>query len=220
MSHGNIGVYEIYDKINGKRYIGSSVNINGRWREHKKGLRDNKHQNKHLQKSYNKHGGDNLVFKILEITGADFTSLDAKEQYFIDTCIREHGRESVYNIQDTVAARHPVSEETRRKISEASKGNQYMLGKHHSDETKKKISEARTGKYLSDETREKIRQANTGKNNPMLGKHMSEEHKEKLRQVNVGNQYRLGKKTSEETKMKLSEAMKNRWKRLRKEGII
>jgi hypothetical protein len=33
------------------------------------------------------------------------------------------------------------SEETKRKISEAHKGNTYMLGKTHSEETKRKMSE-------------------------------------------------------------------------------
>lgn len=38
------------------------------------------------------------------------------------------------------------SEETKRKLSEAQKGNKNMLGKHLSEETKRKISEAKKGK--------------------------------------------------------------------------
>lgn len=38
---------------------------------------------------------------------------------------------------------HPLSEETKRKIAEKSKGNTRRLGKAHSDETKQKIREAR-----------------------------------------------------------------------------
>ena len=39
------------------------------------------------------------------------------------------------------------SEEAKRKVSEANKGNDYWLGKHHSEESKRKISEARKGKH-------------------------------------------------------------------------
>ena len=44
--------------------------------------------------------------------------------------------------------------------------NHPMYGKHHTEETKKKISEAKKGKTLSEETRRKIGEANKGKNNP------------------------------------------------------
>ena len=54
------------------------------------------------------------------------------------------------------------SEETRRKISEASKGNTYMLGKTLSEETKRKMSETRKGKIPSKETRRKLSEARKG----------------------------------------------------------
>ena len=45
------------------------------------------------------------------------------------------------------------SEETRRKMSEAKKGNvPWNKGKHHSEETKRKLSEANKGKHNSPET--------------------------------------------------------------------
>ena len=46
-----------------------------------------------------------------------------------------------------------LSEETRRKMSEARKG------KHLSEETRRKLSEVRKGKHLSEETRRKISEA-------------------------------------------------------------
>ena len=51
-----------------------------------------------------------------------------------------------------------LSEETRKKLSEANKG------KHHSEETRQKLSEAQKGKNLSEETKKKISEANKGKN--------------------------------------------------------
>ena len=72
-----------------------------------------------------------------------------------------------------------LSEETRRKMSEANKGeNNPFYGKHHSDEARRKISEANKGekspfygKHHSDEARRKISEA---------AKNMSEEHRRKL----------------------------------------
>ena len=67
-----------------------------------------------------------------------------------------------------------ISEETRRKLSEAHKGkhlsketrnkmSEANKGKHHSDDTRIKISEANKGKHHSNETRNKISEANKGK---------------------------------------------------------
>lgn len=57
-------------------------------------------------------------------------------------------------------------------------------------------------KDISDETRKKMSDAKKGKNNPHYGKHLSEEHKKKIGEGNKG------KKLSEEHKKKLSEASK------------
>jgi hypothetical protein len=84
------------------------------------------------------------------------------------------------------------TEETKRKISEAQKGEKgywyrrKMTEEHkkklsekgkkrkHTDEEKKKISKAHKGKKISKETREKLRQIN-------LGKHHTEESKLKMK---------------------------------------
>ena len=73
------------------------------------------------------------------------------------------------------------SEETRKKMSEANKSkNNPMYGKTHSEETRKKMSEAKKGKTLSEKTRKKISEANKGENNPMYGKTHSEEARKKM----------------------------------------
>jgi hypothetical protein len=72
---------------------------------------------------------------------------------------------------------HPMwgkthSAESKKKMSEAQKGNTYALGHTHSEETRKKISEGKIGKrgYLhSEETRKKMSKAKSGKNNPNYG---------------------------------------------------
>lgn len=56
-----------------------------------------------------------------------------------------------------------MSEETRKRLSEKSKGeNNPMYGRNHSEETRKKWSELRKGKRCGDK-------------NPMYGKHLNEE---------------------------------------------
>ena len=62
-----------------------------------------------------------------------------------------------------------VSDETRRRMSEARKGkyvgeNSPVYGKRYSEETKKKMSEAHKGKKMSEETRKKMSAAKKGKN--------------------------------------------------------
>ena len=48
-----IGIYKII--INNKVYIGSSFNIQRRLIQHKSNLKNNKHDNQHLQNAYNKY---------------------------------------------------------------------------------------------------------------------------------------------------------------------
>ena len=62
----NSGIYIIKNTINGKFYIGSAVNIKTRWSQHRHQLKHNKHGNRYLQRSWNKHGTENFVFEVLE----------------------------------------------------------------------------------------------------------------------------------------------------------
>ena len=62
------------------------------------------------------------------------------------------------------------SEESRKKLSQKKKGeNNPMFGKHHSAETRKKMSEANKGKHISEETCKKMSEAHKGKMNPTFG---------------------------------------------------
>ncbi len=66
-----------------------------------------------------------------------------------------------------------ISEEHKRKISEAMKGNTYSKGKKRSDETKRKMTESKRGKKCgphSEERKRKIAEAMKG-NRSNKGKH-------------------------------------------------
>ena len=109
-------IYKIENLLNGKCYVGSTINKRKRWSDHKKGLRNNKHHNAHLQNSWNKYGQDNFKFKIIEkVDNVD--NLLKREQHWIDT-LQVANRKKGYNICPTA-------------------GN--SLGKKHSEETKKKL---------------------------------------------------------------------------------
>ena len=60
------GIYEIYSIKTGKRYIGSSKDIDKRWESHLRGLYNGNHHNYYLQQDYHRYGEDNLVFSVLE----------------------------------------------------------------------------------------------------------------------------------------------------------
>lgn len=57
-----LGIYQILNIKNNKRYIGNSINISKRFEEHKKLLNNNSHYNKHLQSAWNIDGEDSFVF--------------------------------------------------------------------------------------------------------------------------------------------------------------
>lgn len=57
------------------------------------------------------------------------------------------------------------SEETRKKISEAHKGNKYNLGKKHTEETKKKIGENTKKQWENEKFRQLVSEVNIGNKN-------------------------------------------------------
>lgn len=91
----SIGIYSIYNIVNKKTYIGSSINIEKRWIFHKKDLFQNKHHNYKIQDDFNRYGIKKFSFQILEIVENKKKLLET-EQLYIDIFSKK--RENLYNI--------------------------------------------------------------------------------------------------------------------------
>lgn len=111
------------------------------------------------------------------------------------------------------------STETKNKIREKRKLQIRRKRWHHSEKTKKKISEGNKGKIVSTETREKISNKNKGRikselelqklSNSLKGKKFTEEHRNNLSKSLIEHESRkgdknpmYGKKQTEESKEK------------------
>lgn len=173
------GIYYIKNMINNKMYIGQSVDIIKRCNSHKYKLRNNKHENTHLQSSFNKYGEANFKFGIIKCSKQKY--LDRFEKLYIKKYNTDNPKKG-YNIELGGTNNHRIpwnkgktgiySQETKRKMSEAHKGKKHsketkkkmsearkgdkshFYGKHHTQATKNKISESKKGTTLSEETKQ------------------------------------------------------------------
>lgn len=183
----NSGIYKIENLVNGKVYIGSAVNLERRWWEHKTRLEAKTHPNKKLTNAWHKHGSDKFEFKV--IIYCEPKDLIMYEQRCID------GFKAVgegYNLCPTAGSALGIkrSEETKKRMSESQKGKpksaeaatnsaKARLGSKrgaHSEQSKKKIGDALRGRTLgpqSEETKRKRSEA-------LKGRPRSEETKRKI----------------------------------------
>lgn len=105
------GIYQIKNLLNGKIYIGSSINCSSRYRKHFNDLLKNKHVNKILQNSWNKHKPFNFEFSIIEEI-SDKDKLINREQYYIDVLKPNY---NICKIAGNTLGRK-ISNETKNKI--------------------------------------------------------------------------------------------------------
>lgn len=170
-------IYLTTNLINGKKYIG----------------RDSKNDPKYfgsghaLLRAMKKYGKHNFKKEIIEEC-ASFDELERREEYWLNY-YDAGGSEEFYNMHNhssggalgmniTQETRKKLrdlnlgkklSEETKRKMSESTKGKKnHFFGKTHSEESRKKIKEARRNQviHISDETKRKIRDSQKGKPKP------------------------------------------------------
>jgi group I intron endonuclease len=213
-------VYKLTNKINGKSYIGQSLNLAKR-------LRDHKYNAKHLYPSNAKQpivlairefGFENFEVEVL------FTSEDFKDKTELKKALYE---KEIFFIEkyDTVNNGYNVTKggagmrgykQSAENIERVRKMN---LGKKHSEEFRKRAGIRAKAYWSNPKNRERLSKRMAGENNPMYGvrligalnhnygKPMSEDTKRKLSDAKRG---RKMPPPSEETRRKLSEAHKGK----------
>jgi group I intron endonuclease len=133
------GIYRITNTINNKHYVGSSKNIEQRFSAHRSKLSKGIHPNCHLQSAWKKYGEE--AFEFVVVLECPEEQLLENEDRFISSmsaCDRSVG----YNIRPS-ASRTVISEETKKKLSEAASQH---TGWSHTEATKAKMSNNNTTK--------------------------------------------------------------------------
>lgn len=168
------GIYRITNPTNGKIYIGSSYDIENRWRKHVEKLNKGNHPNIHLQRSWNKRTTD-FVFEKLELCIIE--DLLSREQYYIDNLKPQ------YNIELNAGSSLGVKrrQETIDKIRVAT------TGRKQSQETiDKRVIKLKGKRNLTPLQRESYAKDKRGKNNPIF-KHGWTKQVQAMKLANIGS---------------------------------
>ena len=167
---------------NGKVYIGITCNKpENRWGNGGK----NYAVNQLFTRAIAKYGWDNIRHEVL-YTGLTVDEANATEIKIIAE-YNSNNRHFGYNLTAGGGGMwgFRLSEETKKKLSDINKG------KHHTEESRRKMSESRKGekaywygKKMSDEMRRKLSETkkgiNSGANNHWYGKKMPDEARQKM----------------------------------------
>jgi group I intron endonuclease len=160
-------IYLRTNKINGKKYVGQATDLKARQRRWK--CLKSPYAGIYLNNARAKYGIDAFDFEILKECKDE--ELNQWEMYYIKELNTK--APNGYNLTDggeTIIG-YTHTEETKKKMSEANKGKEpWCKGKHHSEETRIKLSESKKGEK-----------------NHFYGKHLSEEHRKKLSEALKGS---------------------------------
>jgi group I intron endonuclease len=143
------GVYKLTNEMTGKFYIGSSIDIDRRFLDHKRDLNNKTHVNIILQRSWNKHG--EKAFSIIILEECSPEKCFEREQYYLDTL--QPYKSVGYNIGKRAGGgdnftHHPNKEEMREKNRLMSLGeNNPMFGQNHTEEAIRKLKNKAKGRF-------------------------------------------------------------------------
>lgn len=216
--------YTIYlrtNLVNGKQYVGQTCDF--KRREYNWYNTNWSYAGKLINNARKKYGVDSFKTSILDVVKTQDES-NEMETYYIK--LFNTKTPNGYNLTDggEGSTGYNISDETRKRISEATKGeNNPFYGKHHTEETIEKLK----NRVITDETRKKISEAAKGRPSAFKGKHHTEETKKRLSEIKKGRHFSIatefisdrvkgeknpmfGKHHSEETKKKISESRKGK----------
>lgn len=161
----NSGVYGIVNKVNGKIYVGSSIDLKKREYDHFKDFSKGKAVNPHLKYAVLKHGIENFEFTVLEYC----ENLLEREQYYWevhkDNCYNCYKPNLDPKELSRILSGRSFDEEHLSNMSKATKkwlnekGHPFK-GSKHSETTKKKMTKSAlqrgrtSGKWTSIEAKE------------------------------------------------------------------
>ena len=211
------GVYIIRCTVNGRVYVGSSIDMKRREWQHRRDLALGKHLSHHLQRAWNKYGTDAFEWSVLEnveingLTTEEARSLLlGREQHHIEAFdSARRGFKTLPKAGSPLGVK--ASPETRAKISAALRGKPkspearakcgaFWRGKKQSPEHRAKNATGNRGRKRSAETRAEIGAAHQGqKRGPM-----SEEWKSKIGAASRGHT------VSDESRAKNAAALRGR----------
>jgi group I intron endonuclease len=135
------GIYAFLNLETGMFYIGSTIDFYKRYHSHKSLLNNGKHDNSYFQRAWTKYGQINFIFVILEYV-EDISKLEKVEQKWLDNT-QCYDRNIGYNV---------------RCIANSS------LGILHTQETKDKISKAKTGFKHNEKSRANMTKNSANRN--------------------------------------------------------
>lgn len=115
-----VGIYRITNTVNGKCYVGQSINIEKRLRQHKSMLFSGTHYNAHLQSAVSRYGIDK--FEFIPIEECLESELNSKERHWIAKCNSlNEGYNKTSGGENEDGWRH--SESTKEKIAKKLSGD-------------------------------------------------------------------------------------------------
>lgn len=130
---------------NNKKYVGQSIDIKCRLRKHFVKLRNGQHENRHLQRSFNKYGEENFKSYILEECSQE--KLNDREKFWIKK-INSYGDGFNLTIGGDGINGWKADEEFKKHMSEIVSGKKNPnYGHKWTDEMKHNLSKQRKGKY-------------------------------------------------------------------------
>lgn len=199
------GVYLITNKINDHKYVGGSVDIHERFRQHKN-YTDVEYSA--IDKSIKKYGADNFTYQIITELPPDWNIIGEHEKYWINFYNTFEDKQH-YNLTKGGGGitGFKQSFETRKNQSERMKGkNNPFYNKTHSDETKRKLRKANKGKpnphtkeqnkKIGDALRGKVQEESNGFRQDLpTPKEIYNEWKSGLTQKQLAKKYNCGERT-------------------------